>query len=92
MVTVVFPPQFQKMLNGDLKHRGAGANLSEVLANICETKPDLRKVLFLASGEVSPFVAFSVIGGDDIYPSMLTGSVPLRPGDSVEVILAVAGG
>ncbi len=92
MVRVVFPPQFQRMLNGELEHCGEGSNLGEVLANICEQRPDLRKVLFLASGDVSPFVAFSVIGTNDIYPATLTGSVVLKPGDAVEVILAMAGG
>lgn len=92
MVRVVFPAQFQRMLKGELEHQGTGSNLSEVLASICEQRPDLRKVLFLASGEVSPFVAFSVIGANDIYPATLTGSVALKPGDAVEVILAMAGG
>ena len=92
MVTVVFPAQFQRMLNGQLRHQGAGANLRDVLVDICANNPELRKVLFLPSGDVTPFMAFSVIGGTDMYPATLTGTVPLKPGDSVEVILAMAGG
>jgi molybdopterin converting factor small subunit len=92
MVRVVFPAQFQQLLKGELDHQGAGANLREVLASICAGKPDLQKVLFLASGEVSPFVAFSVMGANDIFPATLSGSVALKPGDAVEVILAMAGG
>jgi hypothetical protein len=92
MVTLVFPPQFQKMLKGELNHQGSGFTLAEVLSDVCERKPELRKMLFLPSGQVSPFVAFSVVGGENVYPSTLTGSVPLRSGDTVEVILAIAGG
>jgi len=92
MVTLVFPPQFQRLLKGELKHQGSGFTLAEVLTDICQNKPELRKMLFLPSGQVSPFVAFSVVGGDEVYPSMLTGSVQLRSGDTVEVILAMAGG
>lgn len=92
MVRVVFPAQFQQMLKGELEHHGTGSNLREVLASICEQRPDLRKVLFLASGDVSPFVAFSKIGANDIYPATSSGSVTLQPGDAVEVILAMAGG
>lgn len=92
MVTLVFPPQFQKMLKGELKHQGTGFTLAEVLTDVCERKPELRKMLFLPSGQVSPFVAFSVVGGENVYPAMLTGSVQLRAGDTVEVILAMAGG
>ena len=92
MVTLVFPPQFQRLLKGELKHQGSGFTLAEVFTDICQNKPELRKMLFLPSGQVSPFVAFSVVGGDEVYPSMLTGSVQLRSGDTVEVILAMAGG
>lgn len=91
MVTLVFPPQFQRMLKGQLNHQGIGVTLAEVLTDVCEGKPELRKMLFLSSGEVSPFVAFSV-GGENVYPAMLTGSVQLRAGDTVEVILAMGGG
>jgi len=92
MVTLVFPPQFQRMLKGQLNHQGIGVTLAEVLTDVCEGKPELRKMLFLSSGQVSPFVAFSVVGGASVYPAMLTGSVQLRAGDTVEVILAMAGG
>lgn len=92
MVTLVFPPQFQRMLKGQLNHQGPGATLAEVLTNVCDGKPELHKMLFLPSGQVSPFVAFSVVGSESVYPAMLTGSVQLRAGDTVEVILAMAGG
>jgi molybdopterin converting factor small subunit len=91
MVTLTFPPQFQKMLKGELSHNAAGSTLTELLANVCEGRPELRKVFFLPSGEVSPFIAFSVLGGDSIYTSM-SPSVQLKAGDTVEVILAMAGG
>ncbi|HEY0193187.1 MAG TPA: MoaD/ThiS family protein [Kofleriaceae bacterium] len=87
----MFPPQFQKMLKGALEHHAAGSSLTEVLTNVCEGTPELRKVLFLPSGEVSPFIAFSVLGSDSIYTAT-SSSVPLKPGDTVEVILAMAGG
>jgi len=91
-VTLVFPPPFQKLLKGELNHPGSGFTLAEVLTDIREGKPELRKMLFLPSGQVSPFVAFSVVGGEDVYPSMLTGSAQLRSGDTGAVILAMAGG
>ena len=92
MVTLVFPPQFQRLLKGELKHQGSGFTLAEVLTDVCQNKPELRKMLFLPSGQVSPFVAFSLVGGEEVYNSLLTGSVQLRSGDTVEVIVAMAGG
>ena len=92
MVTVLFPPQFAKILNGQLSHLGQGSNLNEVLASICKAQPDLRKHLFLNSGDVSPFIAFTLLNDDKIYSAVLTDSVVLKAGDSVEVIMSMAGG
>ena len=92
MVTVLFPPQFAKILNGQLSQVGEGSNLNEVLASICKERSDLRKHLFLDSGEISPFIAFTMPRDENIYSSLLTDSVVLKPGDSVEVILSMAGG
>jgi len=39
MVTLVFPPQFHKMLSGQLRHDGSGCTLAEVLTDVCEGKP-----------------------------------------------------
>jgi hypothetical protein len=92
MVTVVFPQQFSKILDGQLKLSGPGASLREVLANICDSRADLRKLLFLETGEVSPFIGFSLLGADSFYSSKMIAAVPLKTGDSVEVILSMAGG
>ena len=92
MVHVIFPPQFSKILNGQLKQAGRGSSLREVLAGICEARSDLRKLLFLPSEEVSPFIGFSLVGDEQFYSANLVNSMALKPGDSIEVILSMAGG
>ena len=92
MVNVIFPPQFAKVLKGELRQAGAGTTLREVLSNICEARAELRKLLFLPSQEVSPFIGFALVGEDKIYTHQMMSSVTLKPGDSIEVILAMAGG
>ena len=92
MVTVIFPPQFSKILNGELRQAGPGSSLREVLAGICETKSDLRKLLFLSREEVSPFVGFSLVGEEQLFSAKTLGGRTLKPGDAIEVILSMAGG
>ncbi|HEY1553573.1 MAG TPA: MoaD/ThiS family protein [Kofleriaceae bacterium] len=92
MVNVIFPSQFAKVLNGQLRQVGSGSNLREVLSSICEAKSDLRKILFLPTEEVSPFIGFALQGEDKIYTHQMIASIGLKPGDSIEVILSMAGG
>jgi hypothetical protein len=92
MVTVIFPPQFSKLLNGQLRQASAGSSLHEVLAGICEARSELKKLLFLPTQEVSPFIGFSLVGDDQLYSAKAISSRALKPGDSVEVILSMAGG
>lgn len=92
MVTVIFPPQFTKILNGQLEQVAEGLSLREVLARICETRSDLRKLLFVSPDEVSPFIGFSKVGEESFYTSQAVSTLPLKTGDSVEVIMPMAGG
>jgi len=92
MVTVIFPSQFSKILNGQLRQAGPGTSLREVLTGICESKADLRKLLFLPTEEVSPFIGFSLVGDETYYSVKMLDGRRLQPGDSVEVILSMAGG
>jgi hypothetical protein len=92
MVTVIFPHQFTRILNGQLHQVGEGASLRDVLTHICATRAELRKLLFLNTDEVSPFVGFAKLGDDSFYTSNMISTLPLAPGDSVEVVMSMAGG
>lgn len=92
MITVVFPIQFSKILNGNLTHQADGKDLSEVLKNICVKNIELKKHIFLDSGDISPFIAFAVEGNQNIHSSSMTTSLSLKPNDTIEIILPVAGG
>jgi len=92
MVTVIFPPQFTKVLAGRLQQIAEGSSLSQVLSRICEAQPALRKLLFLSSDELSPFVGFSKCGDQRYYTAKMTSDLHLEPGDSIEVIMPMAGG
>jgi hypothetical protein len=92
MITVIFPPQFSKILNGQLRQAGPGSSLREVLTSICEARSDLRKLLFFPSQEVSPFIGFSLVGEDHFYSASTINAMALKPGDSIEVIMSMAGG
>jgi hypothetical protein len=92
MITVIFPVQFTKILNGNLTHHAEGKNLSEVLKNICFKNNELQKHVFLESGEISPFIAFAVGGSQNVHSSSMTRELSLKPDDVIEIILPVAGG
>lgn len=91
MVTVIFPQQFTKVLAGRLEQAAEGSSLHQVLSLICATHPALQKLLFL-DGELSPFVGFAKRGDDKYFTARMSPSLHLQPGDSVEVIMPMAGG
>ena len=89
---MIFPAQFSAVLGGQLRQAAPGASLREVLTALCEGRAALRTLLFLPSHELSPAIGFSLVGKDAFYSADTIGAVRLAPGDTVEVILPMAGG
>ena len=92
MIKVTFPSQFTKILQGQLVHSGEGENATSALASICLKVPELKRHLFLDSGELVPYIALSISPGTNIITSSSADSVLLKPGDSFEIIMPMAGG
>lgn len=66
-----------------------GANTIECLRNLAVQYPRLKKWVYDKRGELRPQVWFFV-NGERIYASELAN--PLKDGDELRIILAVAGG
>lgn len=92
MISVIFPGQFSKILGSELLIRVSGSTIKEVIENVCISHEPLRKHLFLESGALSPFVAFCLSSQDLIHSSSEADSVKLKDGDSIEVLMSMAGG
>ncbi|MCC2678667.1 MAG: hypothetical protein K0R29_1243 [Pseudobdellovibrio sp.] len=92
MANVVFPLQFNSVLQGQLNQSADGTTVSEVLKNICAEKPALKKLLFLDTGSVSPFLVFTIAGENKIYPAANAASQAVTPGQTIEILVGMAGG
>ena len=84
-------------LLGQLSHRAngqrllsrSGESVREVLLGVCEEYPQLKAVIFNKHGELGPVVAVFLNDArvrPDVEP------VPVRPGDRIVLVAAIAGG
>jgi len=92
MANVVFPVQFNTVLKGQLNQSAEGATVSEVLKNVCKEKPALKKLLFLDSGSLSPFLVFIFAGENKIFPAATAATQSVNDGQTIEVLVGMAGG
>jgi len=92
MITVQFPRQFEKVLNGQLQLEAEGHSITSVLSQLCTDRSELKKLLFHDTKNISPFLAFCILGQNKIMTSTTANEVSLKPGDVVEIFLSMAGG
>lgn len=92
MATVIFPPQFTSVLQGQLTHVSSGKTVAEVLQNICLQKAALKKLLFLDNGAVTPYLVFTLIGEDKIYSAANASVRSVEPDQTIEILVGIAGG
>ena len=89
-VTVRIPTALRPLTGANKSVAVAGATVREVLGTLSEQFPELGQRLFKAEGELNGFINIYLNDEDIRFMSDLDTAV--KPGDSVSIIPAIAGG
>jgi molybdopterin synthase sulfur carrier subunit len=89
-VTVRIPTTMRPIAGGASQVQVEGATLAEVIGNLDAAHPGFRDRLFDETGALRKFVNVFVADDDVRYLSGV--DTPVRDGDTVSIIPAVAGG
>jgi molybdopterin synthase sulfur carrier subunit len=90
MATVRIPPVLRAKTGGQPEVEAAGANVGEVLRALTEAHPDTAAQLFGEGGELNRYV--NVYLNDEDVRFLGGLETPVKDGDTVTVLPAVAGG
>jgi MoaD family protein len=89
-VTVRIPTPLRKLTKDQADVQASGATIQEILASLESSYPGIKERLQDEKGEVRRFVNV-YLNDEDIR--FLDGiQTPIKPGDSVAIVPAVAGG
>lgn len=89
-VTVRIPAPLRKLTRGQEVVQGEGSTLLDCIEALDREYPGLKERLYDESGELRRFVNVYVNGEDVRFLQGL--NTPLKPGDEVSIVPAVAGG
>ena len=89
-VRVLLPNAFQKHTNNTREMSSAAANLPELITEIEGRFPALRKHLRGEDGQIRRFINFYVNEEDIRF--LKNRETPLKDGDEISIIPAIAGG
>lgn len=90
MIKVRIPTPLRSMTGGKNEVEIAGSTIAEIIENLGEAHPGIKERLYDEAGEVRRFINIYV-NEEDIR--FLTGKdTPLKDGDEVSIIPAIAGG
>ncbi|HEV2438850.1 MAG TPA: ubiquitin-like small modifier protein 1 [bacterium] len=90
MAQVYLPTPLRRLTNGRARVLTAGGNVEEVLAGLEREFPGLREQLRDPNGEVRGFINVFVNGTE--IRRLQGAATPLREGDEVSIVPAMAGG
>jgi len=89
-VHVRIPTPLRKFTGGQESVEASGSTIGAVLADLDKKHPGLRERICDADGSVRRFVNVYVNGDDIRFLSNLTS--PVKDGDEVSIVPAIAGG
>ena len=89
-VKVRIPTPLRSLTNGVDSLDASGADVQSVLAEVCRRFEGMDKRLFKQPGELNRFVNIYVNNEDIRFMENL--STPLKDGDDVSIVPAIAGG
>jgi len=89
-VTVWIPAQLRPVTGGKIEVQAAGDTVDDVLLDLERQFPGLKERLLDERGEVRGFL--SVCVNDEDIRFLQAGKTPIREGDELSIIPAVAGG
>ncbi|MBM3458136.1 MAG: MoaD/ThiS family protein [Armatimonadetes bacterium] len=88
--TVLIPTPLQRLTNGEGEVRAEGGTIQEILVSLEAQFPGIQERLCDANGKLRRF-ANVYLNGEDIRHAQ-GQDTPVRPGDEISIIPAVAGG
>ena len=89
-VTVLIPTPLQKLVNDQASVQAEGATLREVVESLASQNADFKTRLLDDAGELRRFVNVYVNEEDVRFLQKL--DTPLKDGDEVSIVPAIAGG
>lgn len=89
-VSIRIPSALRAMVGGASVLQVEGANVGEALHRLAELHPQLERHLFTPEGKLRSFV--TVYRNDEDVRALERDATPLRPGDSLSIVPAIAGG
>ena len=90
MATIKIPPVLRASVGGEKLIDASGANVGEVLRDLASKHPATQSQLFSADGELNRYV--NVYLNDEDVRFLAGLDTPVKDGDTVTVLPAVAGG
>ena len=90
MATIKIPPVLRASVGGEKQVQAAGGDVREVLRDLASSHPATQTQLFSAEGELNRYVNVYLNDEDVRFLSGL--DTPVKDGDTVTVLPAVAGG
>jgi molybdopterin synthase sulfur carrier subunit len=90
MPTLKIPPVLRASTAGEREVEGAGSNIGEVLRDLADKHPATQSQLFGEGGELNRYV--NVYLNDEDVRFLGGLETPVKDGDTVTVLPAVAGG
>ncbi len=90
MATIKIPPVLRPSVGGEKELQAAGGNVGDVLRTLAEQHPATQSQLFSEDGELNRYVNV-YLNDEDVR--VLDGlETPVRPGDTLVILPAMAGG
>jgi MoaD family protein len=89
-IQVLIPTPLRTYTSGAAKVQGAGNSIAEVLENLNENFPGLKDRICEADGEIRRFVNV-FLNGENVR-KLSGAATPVKDGDEVGIIPAMAGG
>ncbi len=90
MAKILIPSALRAFTNGQSEAYINGATIGQVLGNFAEQFPQVRRHLYDDQGRLRNFV--NVFLGDDDVRSLKKEATPVKDGDVISIVPAVAGG
>lgn len=89
-VNVIIPTPLRNLTGGADTVQAEGANVSELVKNLEAAYPGIGNRLYDDAGTLRRFINFYVNGEDIRF--LQSGDTPLKDGDELSIVPAVAGG
>ena len=90
MATVIIPTPLRKFTNNTARLQVQANTVQEIITQLTQDFPDLKKHLLDDGGKVRSFV--NIFSGDDDIRDLQQENTPVQDGTLISIVPAIAGG